>query len=278
MKIREFIRPKSIEEAVQKMAVGRGKGAFIAGGTDLLLEHERSLDFVIDLTALDLRYIRQGDVGISIGAVTPIHDLEKSHDIKGLADGMLAECASHFAGLQIRNMATVGGNIVNAIPSADVPPPLLALDAQAKILGGEEKIIPLKDFFLDVRKTVLNGDLLVEIIIPKPHKLAKGRFLKIARTPGDIATINVATLLELNDGKCEKVRIALGAVAPTPLRAFRAEESLQGQELTIAAIEKAAAIAGEEVKPISDHRASADYRREMSVLLTKRALMDSMEN
>lgn len=277
MKIQEFIRPKSIEEVTEFVATNSGSGAIIAGGTDLLLEHDRVLDYVIDLTALDLRYIRQNADSLSIGAATPIHDLEKAAETKIFADGMLAECAAHFAGLQIRNMATIGGNIVNAIPSADVPPPFLALDAQVRIFGKEERVIPLRDFFLDVRETVLGDDLLVEVIVPIPPENARGRFLKVARTPGDIATVNVATLLQEKDGKCENVRIALGAVYPTPLRAVKAEEFLIGNDLSMTSIEKAAQIVGDEVKPISDHRASAAYRKQMSILLTKRALMSSIE-
>ncbi|MFQ5796223.1 MAG: FAD binding domain-containing protein [Candidatus Bipolaricaulia bacterium] len=275
MRVKEFIVPRSIEEAVEIMHSNPKRGAYVAGGTDLLLE-DRDLDFVIDLKALDLNYIRQEGDEIRFGATATLSDLERSELAHELADGILYQCAVNFASIQIRNMATIGGNIANAVPSADIPVPFLALGAQVRIRGKEERILSLKRFFTGVRETVLGSDLLEEIIVPVPAPEAQGQYLKIARTPGDIAIINVATLLEAEQGLCKRVRIALGAVAPTPLRAEAAERFLEGKPLTAENIQQASELTAEAVQPITDHRASADYRRKMSETLTRRALTQSI--
>jgi len=274
MKLKEFFRPQSVEEAVRRVKEDPERGAYVAGGTDLLLEEDRSLDFVIDLIPLNLNYIRREDGEIKLGATAPISELERSPEIKDLADGILYKCAKQFSSLQLRNMATIGGNIASAVPSADFPPPLIALDAEAVIVGEEQRILPLKDVFIGPRKTILGSDILKELVIPIPPPTARCRFLKIARTPGGIALANLATLLEEEEGICKKIRIVAGGLAPTPLRVEEAEDFLQGKALTEENILKAAEIVAERVSP-SFHRASPEYRRRMSYVLTERALLDS---
>lgn len=276
MKIKEYFRPQSMEEAAGKMKETGGRAAYLAGGTDLLLEEGLELEFVIDLTVLNLSYIHREDRQIRIGATTTIAELERYPAIKALGDGILHECAEQFSCLQIKNMATVGGNIASAVPSADMPPPLIALDAEAVIAGEKQRIIPLEDLFTGPRKTILDGEILKEIIVPVPPPTARCQFLKICRTPGGIALVSLATLLEAEEGICKKARIVPGGVAPTPRRAREAESFLQGKALTEENICEAAEIVAQGVSP-SFRRASPDYRRSMSYVLTKRALLNSLE-
>jgi len=280
MKLKEFFRPQSVEEAVRRMKAGPGRGAYVAGGTELLMLLERglALDFVVDLTALDLNYIRREGDKLRIGATTTIDELERSEQIKNMAEGLLYQCARQFSSPQLRNMATIGGNIAGAVPSADSPPPLIALGAQARIIGegGEVRDLPLEDIFTGVREIALDGDMLQELLVPLPPPGLHCRFLKTASTPGGIAIVNLATALKVEEGICQEVRIALGAVAPTPMRAREAEEFLRGKELNEKSITKAAEIVAQEVRPIGDQRASADYRRQLSFVLTERALLDSV--
>jgi carbon-monoxide dehydrogenase medium subunit len=265
MKAKEYFRPSSIEEAVRVMRRSAGRGAYLAGGTDLV-SSERSLDLIVDLTALGLGYIKANAHEIRIGATTTISELARSPDVPGV----LREAGLNFASVQLRNVATVGGNLVSAVPSADLALPLLALDAQVRILGEDKRVIPLREFFIGPRQTLLKDDLLIELTMPCPVPSAHQRFFKLSHRPGDIAIVSLAVLLEEKDGQCEKVRIALGAVAPIPMRATQAEAFLQGQVLTDETISEAVDLVASEIRPITDHRASADYRRRMSALLTRR--------
>jgi carbon-monoxide dehydrogenase medium subunit len=178
-----------------------------------------------------------------------------------------------MASEQIRNFATVGGNLCNASPSADLAPPLIALDATVCLAGREgERRLPLEAMFLGPGRSALEaGELLKEIHVPPPA--GQTVYLKQApRAYMDIAVVGVAVRIEQADGRCEQARIALGAVAPVPLRAFRAETELVGRPLTAERIQRAAAIAAEECSPIDDVRSSAWYRRRAVEVLTRRAL------
>ena len=168
--------------------------------------------------------------------------------------------------VQIRNLATVGGNLCNAAPSADMAPPLLALDAEAVIAGPKgQRRVPLASFFLGVRRTVLAPDeLLVELVVPDPGARSGGTYLRhTPRRELDIAVVGVASQLTLSNGVCAKARIALAAVAPTPVRATAAEQALEGQPVTPERIERAAELAVGAAQPISDQRGSADFRRHL---------------
>jgi carbon-monoxide dehydrogenase medium subunit len=270
----------TIEDAVSLLAK-HGEGARpIAGGTDLLVEKPGEVEYLIDITHLPLDYIRKDEhtQGINIGALTHLHSIETSRlfeDVGYEAYGVLAEVAHKMAYPSTRNIATIGGNVCNGVPSADLPPVLIALDGKAKIVGATgDKTIPLKDFFVHVRKTSMkNSELLTEIQIPRQPPLTGVAFFKLGRLHTDIAVVNVAARVTLRaDGVCEDARIVLGAVAPTPIRVKKAERLLQGEKMEDAPIKRAAEVASEEAKPISDVRASADYRREMCKVLVERAL------
>lgn len=289
--VEAFHRPSSIPEALRLLrSAGRG-GRFVAGATDVAVQADRSIRVLIDVTQLGLNYIRRKGQGWAIGAATTMGELENSRAMQSLANGILASAACTCGSVQNRNMATVGGNLANASPAADTATPLLALDALV-VLACERgwRKIWLAGFFLAPGKTVLSlapgktvfsGALLVEIQIPPlPRGGRLGwSFQKLGRTEADISVVNVAAGLQLDrQGSCKWARIALGAVGPRPLRARNAESLLVGQELNNSLVDRACDEVAREVHPITDIRASAEYRREMSRVLTRRALLECAEN
>jgi carbon-monoxide dehydrogenase medium subunit len=237
--------------------------------------------YIVDLKRIaGLSGIReQGDGSITVGALTTMREIETSPLIANKYR-FLSQSAAEVGSIQIRNRATVGGNMANATPSADVAPALIALNATAKIVGANgDRTVALEEFFRGPGQTVMSSDeILTEITIPKTGSRLVGEYIKFSpREMMDLAYVGVAVAYGLGDQdkKCDGVRIVLGAVAPTPLRAKRAEAALEGQALTEALAEKVGQIAAEEAKPISDVRSSADYRRAMVGAMTKRALLNA---
>lgn len=281
----DYLRPNSPAEACELKAKYKGDAVFWAGGTDLLLEWKhgtRAFDYCIDLSFLsDLCYINSEKRHTTIGALTPIAAME-AH--KQFADGLdvMREVAKTFATPQIRTRATLGGNLCHAVPSVDYAVPLLALDAEAKMLSvGGERTLPLEEFFQDVKQTSLREDeLLVEISIPHPPPRSACAFQRVTRTSVDIALVNVAVRLTLDhDGRVSETRIALGAVAPVPFRSKVAEEFLAGKaldELGKDLLGKAAELAAEDTIPITDVRTTAAYRKHVSGVLVTRALDETI--
>jgi carbon-monoxide dehydrogenase medium subunit len=204
--------------------------------------------------------------------------LEHSTVIRALAGGILAKAASTCGSIQNRNMATVGGNLANASPAADTAAVLLALDAQVMVASSRRKRkIALAEFYLGPHRTVLDGALLEEVVIPAlPGGGRMGwSFQKLGRTKTDISLVNVAAGLQADaSGRIKWARLALGAVGPTPLRARNAETLLQGNTLHEDLLTRVREAVMQEVNPISDGRASAEYRREMSGVLARRALRE----
>ncbi len=259
-------------------------GYFLAGGTDLVIAiKEKGLvpKYVVDLKRVkDLSGIRESDQGgILIGALTTMREIETSPLIKRKYP-FLAQSAAEVGSIQIRNRATIGGNMANATPSADVAPALIALNATAKIVNtaGERKI-SLESFFRGPGQTVMDrNDILAEIVLPKTDPRLVGEYVKFSpRDMMDLAYVGVAVAYVPEEGsrRCRSVRIVLGAVAPTPMRAKNAEAMLEGQPLTEENAARAGEEAAKESKPISDVRSSADYRRAMVGAMTKRALLNA---
>lgn len=276
--IEAFHRPNTIPEALRLLRTQGGGGRFVAGGTDVVAKGDRSIRYLVDVTRLGLGYIRRKGNAWVIGATTTMADLEHSPTIVALGNGILAKAASTCGSVQNRNLATVGGNLANASPAADTATPLLVFDAQVVLAGpaGRRKV-SLVDFFAGPRKTILGGALLVEVVIPAPPRGGRfgWSFQKLGRTEADISVVNAAAGLQLDaQGSCKWARLALGAVAPTPLRVRNAESLLAGQPLTPDLIERACDEVARQVHPITDVRASAEYRQEMSRVLTRRALRD----
>ena len=271
-----YLKPNSLNEA-SEFLLKYGGSRVIAGGTDLLVEKNPNVRALVDISNLGLDYIESGNGIVKIGACTSFRRIEKDGTLRRECLS-LVEAARTIGGIAIRNEATIGGNVCNAVPSADSLPPLITQDCKVKIFSRNgERIVPLEGFFQHVRKTLLNnGELVTEFQIPNLAPHSGVCFLKLGRSSDDIAIVNVAARVTLGVGRgVDVVRIVLGAVAPVPLRARKAEAKIlkEGRD----AILEAATSAAEETKPISDHRASASYRREMSKVLTKRALQTAFE-
>lgn len=251
----------------------------IAGGTDLFVNRPPETRSLVDLTLLGLDYVKRDDEGIAIGATTCFTKIIESPILDGQPYSVLKESAKEIGHHNLRHIASIGGNICNAVPSADSPVALIALDANSIIDGvSGERTLPLKDFFKHVRQTVLKpGEYLKEVQIPQQPKNSAASFQKIGRTKVDIALVNACCRLTLEDGAISDSRMVLGAVAPTPVRVLDAETYLNGKTLDEKTIEKAAQLAASATSPISDHRASAEYRLEMSRVLAKRAILGAYE-
>jgi CO/xanthine dehydrogenase FAD-binding subunit len=276
--IEAFYRPESIPEAVRLIHNGRGRGRFVAGGTDVVVQADRSICFLVDITRLGLNYIRRKENAWVIGATTTMAEIEESLAMRALAGGILAEAAATCGSVQNRNMATVGGNLVNASPAADTATPLLALDAVALLAGPRSRRkVPLTALFSGPHRTVLDGALLVEVVIPPLPRGGRAgwSFQKLGRTESDISLVNVAAGIQTDSrGTIKFARIALGAVAPVPLRALSTEKLLAGHKLEEGLIDEVCGKITREVHPITDVRASAEYRTEMCQVLARRALRE----
>ncbi len=274
--VEAFHRPRSVPEAVRLLRTASGAARIVAGGTDLVVQADRDIRELVDISRLGLDYIRKDRSQCVIGATTTLTSIVNSPAMQALAGGILVKAAAACGSVQLRNMATVGGNVANASPSADLAVPLLALGAEAVAAGDRgRRVIPLEDFFLGPGKTCLNSRLIVEVRIPAPPRRGVWSFQKLGRTEVDISLVNIVTGIEVDSkGRVRFARIAMGAVGPTPLRARKAEEKLLGRALTEAAISEAATEAAGESQPITDIRATAEYRKEMTRVLAARALRD----
>jgi carbon-monoxide dehydrogenase medium subunit len=281
----EYLAPQNVREACKLLSKYKGKAKVIAGGTDLLVKmKDRGItpQYLIGIKNItDLDYINYDKVsGLRIGALTNNQSLTNSTIVREKF-AILAMAAAEIGTPQIRNMGTVGGNLCNAAPSADTASPLIALGAKVKLVSSKrERTIDLEEFFTGPSETVLkHGELLTEIQVPNLPPRTGGTYLKLfSRGAIDIATVGVAVMLTLGRNEsCESVRIVLAAVAPTPLRARLTEEVIKGKRVEDGIVEKAAQVAVEEARPISDVRSSAEYRGEMVRVLTKQAIIESLE-
>lgn len=274
LKIAAYHKPSTLIEAVELLAEdGR---TIIAGGTDLLVNprYMAGVREVVDIRKLELNYIHAANGWLHIGAGATMRTIAQQTMLQRLADGILARGAAVCGSPNIRNMATLVGNVASALPSADTPPALLALHAEVVLVGRHgERVVALDNFFVGPAKSVRERDLISELRIPLANSDdLRGGFYKIGRTAEDISLVNAATTLKIRDGTITRARLALGAVAPVPLRVLRAEEALVGQPATEETFQRVAGIVRDEVRPITDQRATAAYRRKMSAVAAVRAL------
>lgn len=276
----QYMLPKTLDETIKALGERKGAARLLAGGTDLVPQLKRREtdipEYVIDLKGIagldEIAYDEQS--GLKIGPLATINSIAQSPIVRDLYPSLL-QAALSMASPQVRNRGTFAGNICSAVPSADSAPALLTLDAMLRVIrSGGERVIPIDRFFTGPRKTVMEADeMLVEIMVPKATPDARGAYIKLSpRHAMDLAIVGVAAYGVCNNGHCKDISIGLGAVAPTPFRAGKAEAVLRGQHLTPATVEEAARVASTECHPIDDHRASAEYRCDMVYVLTKRVL------
>jgi len=274
----EFFEPKTVDEVVQLLFMYGAKAKVMAGGVDLVLKmrlRELMPEYVVSLQKVpELDYI-EGDreTGLRFGALATLRQIELSPIVQRNWV-LLYEAVHQIASVQAKTMGTAVGNLCVATPASDVAPALFALGAKVKIAGtAPEKVIPIEDLFVAVDKTILEPhEIVTEIFVPALPAGTGGAFMKLAKTMDDIAKVNTAVTVTVADGKCQQARIALGSVAPTPIRVTEAEETLKGQKLDEKTIARAVEAAAESVKPITDVRSTAVYRKEMAKVLVKDAL------
>jgi carbon-monoxide dehydrogenase medium subunit len=279
----EYLAPTTLEEALSLLSKYKAKAKVIAGGTDLVPKLKRretgAPEYVIDIKGIPgLDKIKPNGSGLNIGALATIGAVESSAIIQQKFS-ILAQAARSMASPQVRNRGTIAGNICNAVPSADSAPALLTMEASLKVISQKgERVVGIEQFFTGPNQTVLTDDeVLAEIHLPNMPPTSKGVYLKLSpRRAMDLAIVGVAAVVIPQDGICQDIRLALGAVAPTPIRTKKAEEMLKGQKLDDSSIAKAAKTAAAEAKPIDDHRASAEYRRDMVEVLVKRAIKQAI--
>ncbi len=278
-----LLAPTSLTEACALLEKHQGKIKIKAGGTDMIvrLSHRAvKPDYLMTLKKIpDLDTISfTPEEGLTIGALALLREVEINPLI--LKQGqMLARAAHATATVQIRNMGTVMGNVCNASPSADNIPTLVAMDARiVASSGAKEREIPIDEFFLGPGRSALQAnEIAVSIKVPALSPKSGVSYQKISpRSKVDIAAVNIGAMISLNEtGACQAVRISMGAVGPTPLRATQAETYLIGKEITDETLAEAGRLAAEDASPISDVRATREYRKLMVEVLTTRALKEA---
>lgn len=279
----DYYRPAGVKEACEILALNGSRAKVIAGGTDLLPKMKQALlnpEVIVSLKDVsDISAIRQvRDRGIVIGAKATHNDIVNSQVLKKRYLSV-SQAAHTMANNQVRNLGTIGGNIVNAVPSADLPPILIALGAEVRLVAAKgERTVLLEDFFTGPNRSVISSDeILTEILIPD-QSATGSTYIKFGlRRSGSLAMVGVAVAVTVKKKEIIDARIALGAVSPVPMRAKKAEALLSGKEATDALLEKAAVSAAAECKPITDMRGSEEYRRDIVRVLTRRALRRAID-
>ena len=276
----EYLEPRTVRQAVGMLQRHGEKARVVAGSTDFLVRWRAGFwhpDYVVNIQHIPgLSRVTYGPrSGLKLGALVSVQELEQHPIIRQHYPALTAAAAS-FAGVQVRNLATVGGNICNASPSGDTLPAMLAYGAECRLVGPEgSRRVPLEHIFSGPGQTVLTQDeLLTEIaLLPQPARTGSLYIKHSPRGAMDIATVGVASAVTLDrSGECVNARIALGAVAPTPLRAHEAEDMLLGRQLNADVLQAAADRAMSLARPIDDVRGTAGYRREMVGVLARRTL------
>ncbi|MBM3942258.1 MAG: xanthine dehydrogenase family protein subunit M [SAR202 cluster bacterium] len=282
----EYLEPHTLRQAVSMLQQHGSHARIVAGSTDFLVRWRTGVwkpQYVVNLQhvpGLDrLSYSPRN--GLRLGALVRVRALETSPVVRQRYPALAAAAAS-FAGVQVRNLATVGGNVCNASPAGDTLPSLLAFDAQCRIVGPQgERWLPLEQFFLGPGRTALQpAEILAELRLPPPLPNTGSLYIKHSpRGAMDISYVGVASVVSLQDrGRvCRDAKIALGAVAPTPIRAASAEAMLRGQTITPELLKRVAAEAQRLARPIDDVRATGAYRKDIVAVLTQRTLERAIE-
>ena len=277
MKEFEYLKPDSIKKTISILSQYGERVQLLNGGTDLIVEMRDKIiqpEYLVDIKAIPqlnrITYNKQD--GLNIGATVTLNEISNSKVVQTHYPILVKACKT-VGSYQVRNRATLVGNICNASPAADTAPPLLVLEAKVNITGPTgEKIVPINQFFSGVKKNILKkGEIVTSITIPPIKEKWVGVYLKQGRKKEvDLATVGVAVVCIRDE-----VRIALGAVAPVPVRVFKTEELLKGKTIDESLLEKAGKSALTEVSPISDVRSSQEYREEIIKVLVRRAILQA---
>ncbi|MCK4271285.1 FAD binding domain-containing protein [bacterium] len=274
--LQDFKRPQSVAEAVAMVREGSGRGGFVAGGTSLGLARMVPYDYLVDITGIGLNEIRRDGESVRIGAAVTIGQLAISPVLAIGELQFLMQAVLSVATRQIRNMATVGGDLVSGYPMADLPAAFLVLEAKLSLAGVDQETILLRDFLDPAVSRGLNGGLVTEIIFPVPPPDSRGTFIKFARTENDVALFDLACLVRLKGDQFEEVRVALGCTTPLPLRLTAMEEFLQGKRVQAKVVAQAVELATQDLPILDNIRGGRTYRKQMVGVLLRRTLLASV--
>jgi aerobic carbon-monoxide dehydrogenase medium subunit len=279
----EYLRPKTVPEAVALLQQHGDDAKILSGGQSLIPMMKLRLarpSHLIDINRISgLSYVKEDGGFLKIGGLTREAELEAS-DVVRAKYPLLLDTATVIADPQVRNMATVGGNLAHGDPANDHPATMMAFGAQIVATGAKgARVIAIDDFFVSLFTTALeHSEILTEIRIPSPLPRSGGAYVKLERKVGDFATAAVAVQITLDDkGVVQKVGIGLTNAGPTPIRAKSAEDALRGKRLDAATIGQAAQLAADAAQPSSDLRGPVEYKKGLIKELTKRALARAAE-
>lgn len=277
----EYVEPQTIDEALQYLSDHQEGVKIIAGGTDLLVQMKTgkvSPSCLLNLSKISaLRYLIEQN-GLRMGSLTTFRDLQMSPSIPKRYTALF-EAAKAVSTVQIQTMGTLGGNLCNGSPASDSAPPLLVFQGRVKLLGPlEERILSLEEFFVGPGKTALKGgEILTEIELEEVKEGTGSAFKKLGRVSADLSKVSMAVAIVRKDNFCNECRIALGAVAPVPMRARKSEEILTGKKFERSLIERASLQVSQEISPIDDIRSTAWYRREVVKTMARETLQLAWE-
>jgi carbon-monoxide dehydrogenase medium subunit len=290
MNFGQYIRPADLGEALAALATHGADALVIAGGTDLVPVMRKTryeaeggggneARILVDVGRLaEIDGVHEAGDAIRVGASCTMSAIAASALLNEKAP-VLVEAAKTVGSPLVRNRATVAGNLATASPSADTAPALLALDARVRLASaaGGVRELPLDEFFVAYRRTALaDGELITDVLIPLPSPTTRGRFEKVGLRSADaISVVCVAAVLEMEGTTCTKARVALGAVAPVPVRARAVEKALEGRDVDAATARASASLVHEDIAPIDDVRGSGAYRRLVAEAVVARTIMQT---
>ena len=272
MNLTTYHRPDTVEEAVTLLRRGGPTTVALAGGTKLVASGRRDVEAVVDLRNLPLSYVRAQDATLTIGATTTLQQLIDTPDMRTFSSGVLSEASRAVAARNLRNAATIGGTAASAAGDDPLLTALLALDAKLNVYAPESRLIPLAGFLAYRERLLDDGALITEVRIPLLIGPLGAAYAAVGRTPRDRPIVCAVARMESAAGVASNVRLALGGVAPIPVRANAAEQTLERKPLSDERIATAAEQAAAGLAPMGDFRGSAEYRLEMARVLARRAL------
>jgi len=282
MKKFDYYQPQSLRDAYSLMEKFKGRAKYIAGGTDIIVQMKQKAiqpDALISLKGIEALEGINHNGGLSLGSMTLFRNIERDPAITSDYPA-LAQASCVLANPQVRNTATIGGNLSNSAPSADSAPPLMVMEAKLIIEGpGGRREVPIEEFFTGPGQNCMEQtEVLTEIKVPEMVSYTGTAFQKIGRVAQDIAVANAAALLVMEKKTCRKCVLAVGAVAPVPLRLKNIEKIIEGEEIGRELLDKVREMVQEEVSPITDVRSTEEYRRIVSGVLVKRAIMQALSS
>jgi aerobic carbon-monoxide dehydrogenase medium subunit len=278
--IKEYFLPGSIAEAIALLEKGNGKYMPVGGGTSFAFSKPREIEGLVDLSRTGIDYIKEVKDGVHIGAGVTISELIKNPLLSDYYGGVVPEAALCVGNTPLRNVITVGGKVLQIFLWCNLPPLFLAMNAKFIIAGpGKKKRSFRADVFFkkQPRRLIDKTEILKEVILPPRQKGASGAYLRFSKTENDLAMVNVAVILKMEKGICREARVALGAVAPLPVRLFAVEKLLEGKKITKKILKEASEKGTESFKPLKDFRVMDGYKKKILPVLVRRCLMSALD-